>query len=369
MRVLAVDDDPTVRRTVSKLVESFGYECVSADDGEQAWETFERAPCPVVVTDWEMPRVDGLELCRRIRTLRHPRYTYIIVLTARTKRADLIQGLSAGADDFMTKPVDAALLEVRLSAAGRILRLEQELRGANQELSEVNRRLQESSRIDPLMGIQNRLAFEERIETFDPNSIPVEGGCGVIMCDIDHFKSYNDTYGHMIGDQLLCAVADAIRGALRAGDRAYRFGGDEIVVLLRGQDVVGAALAAERLCGNVGDHELRNIAPEPLRVTISCGAAACSAGAAMAFDWEVLIGLADQALYAAKLAGRNCVRVCWPHDAANLEFLSLDEVKQRSAGFPPSHSLLPLEPLPLGSLSLSSLSHATERRDPKDVLK
>jgi diguanylate cyclase (GGDEF)-like protein len=276
----------------------------------------------------------------------------------------------------MTKPVDAALLEIRLSAAGRILRLEQELRSANQELSEVNRRLQESSRIDPLMGIQNRLAFEERIETFDPNSIPVEGGCGVIMCDIDHFKSYNDSYGHMIGDQLLCAVADAIRGALRADDRAYRFGGDEIVVLLRGQDVAGAALAADRLCRNVGDLELRNIAPEPLRVTISCGAAACSPGAAacspgaaMAFDWEVLIGLADQALYAAKLAGRNCVRVCWPHDPANLEFLSLDEVKQRSAGFPPSHSLLPLEPLPLDARSLNSLSLATERRDPKNVLK
>lgn len=354
MKVLAVDDDPIVRRTVSKLVESFGYECVSADDGEQAWEAFESAPCPIVVTDWEMPRIDGLELCRRIRTLRHPRYTYIIVLTARAKRADLIQGLSAGADDFMTKPIDAALLQVRLSAAGRILRLEQELQTANQELISANRRLQESSRIDPLMGIQNRLAFEERLEDFDSNTIPLEGGCGVVMCDIDHFKTYNDTYGHMIGDQILCAVADAIRGALRADDRAYRFGGDEIVMLLRGQDLLGTALAAERLCRNVEALEIRGLAPEPVRVTISCGAAAYSPGAAIAFDWELLMGRADQALYAAKLAGRNRVRVCWPNDATDMEFLELDELKARAAGF---------------QQSLGSLSAATANRNPKSVLK
>jgi two-component system chemotaxis response regulator CheY len=354
MKVLAVDDDPIVRRTVSKLVESFGHECLAADDGQQAWEIFEKAPCPVVVTDWEMPRVDGLELCRRIRTLRHPRYTYIIVLTGRTKRADLIQGLSAGADDFMTKPIDASLLQVRLSAAGRILRLEQELQTANQELIAANRRLQESSRIDPLMGIQNRLAFEERLDTFDPNSIPLDGGCGVVMCDIDRFKTYNDTYGHMIGDQILCAVADAVRGALRAEDRAYRFGGDEIVVLLRGQDMLGTALAAERLCRNVEQLELRNIAPEPVRVTISCGASAYSPGLPAAPDWEVLMGYADQALYAAKLAGRNRVRACWPNDPAALEFLDLDQLRSRTAGF---HQ------------SLGSLSAATERRDPKSVLK
>ena len=354
MKVLAADDDPVVRRTVTKLVESFGYECVSAEDGQRAWEAFESEPCPIVVTDWEMPRVDGLELCRRIRTLRHPRYTYIIVLTARARRADLIQGYSAGADDFMTKPIDAALLQVRLSAAARILRLEQELQTANQELLAANRRLKESSRIDPLMGIQNRLAFEERLDDFDPNSIPLEGGCGVVMCDIDHFKAYNDTHGHMIGDQILCAVADAIRGALRAEDRAYRFGGDEIVVLLRGQDVLGTALAAERLCRNVEALELRNIVPEPVQVTISCGAAAYSPGPAAGFDWEMLIGRADQALYAAKLAGRNRVRVCWPKDAAELEFLNLEELKARAGAF---------------QQSLGSLSAATESCDFNSVLK
>lgn len=353
MMVLAVDDDPVVRRTVSKLVESFGHECVAADDGEQAWETFQRVPCSIVVTDWEMPRVDGLELCRRIRTMRHPRYTYIIVLTGRTKRADLIEGLRAGADDFMTKPIDAALLQIRLSAAGRILRLEQELRDANQELIEVNKRLHESSRIDPLMGIQNRLAFEERLEKFTAKAFEAGGRCGVVMCDIDHFKSYNDTYGHMLGDQLLSSVAEAIRGSLRADDRAYRFGGDEIVVLLPGQDVAGAALVAERLCATVAGLELRNIAPQPLRATISLGVAA-SAASGPSLAWEALIDRADQALYAAKQAGRNCVRICCPDGDGELQFLSGEALKQRGAAF---------------QQSLDSLTAAADGGDPKSVPK
>ncbi len=306
MRVLIAEDDPATALTIAKAVESFGYQTTVTGDGKQAWEALQNDPAPIVVTDWSMPVMDGLELCRRIRANGSDRYTYVIFLTGRHEREHVLSVLSCGADDFIAKPLDTEELRVRLLVGQRIVTLERELREANVRLLEENEDLAKRSRVDALMGIGNRRAFEERVTEIHRRALRRGAPYAVIMCDIDRFKKVNDTYGHRAGDDVLKNVARVIERAVRREDQPFRYGGEEIVLLLEDQDRAAGLAIAERLRRDVAAHGVAvKGLPEPLRVTVSCGVASYPENCGEGSDWSDAVERADQAMYVAKENGRN----------------------------------------------------------------
>ena len=326
-KVLVADDDPVTLYLVSGIVRRFGYKVVTARNGREAQRKFAKGRFPVVVTDWEMPAPDGIALCRQIRNAALPSYTYIVFLTSRQEKHDLIEALSAGADDFISKPFHPNELRVRLRAAERILSLERELREVNRDLAVLNRRLMETSRVDPLMEIGNRLDFEEKITEYHFRAVRRRETYGVVMCDVDHFKSFNDTFGHQYGDRVLQTVAMAIRSSLRSTDAAFRYGGEEILLFLGNQNLHGAVKGAERVRKCIESEEIAtNSAGDVRHLTISCGVASYPLTLNSSLGWPGIVECADRALYEAKAAGRNCVVAACPDYAGMLQFQPADKV-------------------------------------------
>ena len=309
MKVLIAEDEPASRRLLERAIASFGHEPVSAPNGRAAWELFQAEEFHFVITDWMMPEGDGLELCRRIRECARPDYVYVIMQTSRSGQEDLVTGMEAGANDFIVKPVDRRELQARMRAAERILTLQSELRDKNDQLEMMNIRLRRLSRLDALMQIGNRLAFEERICEFHDRALRYGSAYGVILCDVDHFKAYNDTQGHLAGDELLRRLAAAVTRDLRPSDSAFRYGGEEIVVLLPEQDWRASAVTAERLRASVQALDPPRPGAQPRGVTISCGVVSCPLLDSPVPPWETVVDWADQALYRAKALGRNRVEV------------------------------------------------------------
>ena len=309
MRVLVAEDDAVSRTILQRAVQKRGHEVLAAEDGNRAWELYCADPdVDVIISDWMMPGVDGLELCRRVRAEEHGYdrgYTYFIFLTALGDREHLLQGLKAGADDYLSKPLDRDELEMRLTTALRVTDLHRRLAFQNRELEELNRMLFEQSRADPLTLLGNRLRLREDLEVLHGRAKRYGHNYAVVLCDIDHFKAYNDDYGHLAGDDGLRRVAEAISSGLRDGDAAYRYGGEEFLVVLPEQDVEMAAEIADRLRRSVEDLGIRHEANAPGGVvTISAGVAVLAGSG----DADDLLRKADEALYEAKEAGRNTVR-------------------------------------------------------------
>jgi diguanylate cyclase (GGDEF)-like protein len=308
VKVLVADDDPVTRELLHRILGECGYEVLSAENGQQAWEIYNASEASLVITDWEMPGLNGIELCSRIRQHDAVGYTYIIFLTSHSGLDHLIEGLSAGADDFIAKPLHPDELRVRVRVAQRILSLETHLRQANQDLLRMNERLLKMSRLDPLMEIGNRLAFEERFEEYACKAHKEGRRYAVVMCDVDNFKLCNDSFGHQLGDDVLRQVAAAIRLRLRADDAAFRYGGEEILMLLSRQDFAGAVAAADRIRRSIEALEFTaDGGSQTFRVTVSCGVVCHAADAASAVSRRELVEMADRALYQAKRHGRNCV--------------------------------------------------------------
>jgi diguanylate cyclase (GGDEF)-like protein len=309
MNVLIAEDDPISRRLLERAVQSFGHSVTAAGNGREAWELFQEGDFSFVITDWMMPEWDGLELCRHIRDCARPDYVYIIMQTSRSGQEDLITGMDAGADDFIVKPVERRELQARMRAAGRILQLQQELRDKNDQLEIINVRLRRLSRLDALTQLGNRLAFEERISEFHQRAQRYGSPYGVVMCDVDHFKAYNDSEGHLAGDEVLRRISGVVSECLRASDGAFRYGGEEIVVLLPEQGSRESLIVAERLRSMVERLALARRQSVWPWVTISCGVASCPVDGQPMGEWESVIDWADQALYRAKALGRNRVEV------------------------------------------------------------
>jgi len=306
MKVLVAEDEPASRRLLERAVQSFGHEVTATANGREAWEQFQGGDFNFVITDWMMPEWDGIELSRRIRDSARPDYVYIIMQTSRAGQEDLITGMEAGADDFIIKPVDRRELHARMRAAERILKLQRELRDKNDQLEIMNLRLRRLSRLDALMQLGNRLAFEERITEFHDRALRYGRSYGVVMCDVDHFKAYNDTEGHVAGDEVLRRIAATLSQSLRTSDGAFRYGGEEIVVLLPEQNFQESAVTAERLRRTIESLALPRRS-QGSQVTISCGVACCPVDGRSTEHWETVIEWADQALYRAKALGRNRV--------------------------------------------------------------
>lgn len=284
--MLVADDEPVARLLLSAAVERLGHGCIVAEDGETAWRLYEEHQPEVVITDWEMPGLDGTELVRRIRTRALSPYTYLIVLTGLADEESARGVMQGGADEFATKPLEADDLERRLITAARVTALHRELHA--------------NARQDPLTGVANRLRLGEDLATLEARVRRYGHSYCVVLFDVDHFKAYNDLEGHLAGDSVLRRVAGALADALRGGDTLYRFGGEEFLALLPEQTLESATIAAERVRQSVE----RLALPHPAGgfVTVSCGVAELADVDTTA---EALLRRADAALYRAKDAGRN----------------------------------------------------------------
>jgi diguanylate cyclase (GGDEF)-like protein len=309
VRVLIAEDDALTRRILQRAVKSLGHECLLAKDGAQAWEMHESEPyIDVIISDRMMPGMDGIELCRRVRKAGEDWYTFFIFITSLGEKGDLIDGLKAGADDYLTKPLDHEQLQAKLLAASRVTSLHRRLNEQNEELEKLNVELFATSRRDPLTMLGNRLRLREDLETLASRIERYEHSVCAMLCDIDYFKAYNDNYGHVAGDDVLKKTAEAISDNLRKGDAAYRYGGEEFLVILPEQNVRSAAAAAERLRGRIEAMRIPHTDREqPEIITISIGLAELRPGEKRSA--ETLLKEADKALYEAKGNGRNRVEV------------------------------------------------------------
>jgi diguanylate cyclase (GGDEF)-like protein len=308
MRVLIAEDDAVSRMILKLAVERFGHECLVAEDGSQAWDMYQHASLNVIISDRVMPGMDGIELCRRVRETPGMGYTYFIFLTALSEKEQLLSGIQVGADDYLIKPLDPDELRVRLLVASRITALHQLLAGQKAELERLNKELFDQGRRDPLTHLGNRLRLMEDLVAVVSRAERYGERYCVVMCDVDYFKSYNDSYGHLAGDEVLRRIAQAVVQNCRDGDVAYRYGGEELLVILPEQSLANAAVVAERFRRAVEALSLPHATKTPPGVvTISAGVAALEPG-----DYKAVhlwLKRADDALYRAKQAGRNCVRV------------------------------------------------------------
>jgi diguanylate cyclase (GGDEF)-like protein len=306
VRVVVADDDPATREVVHAVVAKLGHECLVAINSVQAWKLLQSGPVDVLITDWVMPGLDGPDLCRRIRERATHSYTYTIIATAMSTDANVIEGMRAGADDFLVKPIRPFAVETRLIAAERVTTLHKQIDAFRGRLEQLNAELSEQAHTDPLTKLGNRRRLDEDLHRLHSGARRHGRPYSIAMCDLDHFKAYNDTYGHPQGDEALRSVASVLATDSRAGDTAYRFGGEEFVLLLADERLPGAVVAVERFRQSIEALSIPHIGNVPPGVlTISVGVATFDPGRDLESS-EVLV-LADQALYAAKTEGRNRV--------------------------------------------------------------
>lgn len=308
MKILIAEDDGVSLRILQKAIERFGHECLEAADGAQAWEIYARTPdLDVIISDWMMPGMDGVELCRRVRAEPHAdSYTFFIFLTAMGDREHLLEGMQAGADDHLPKPLDREVLGVRLISAERVTSLHRRITEQKEELEALNSKLALQAREDPLTGLGNRLRMGEDLETLHARFERYGHGYCALLCDIDYFKAYNDRYGHLAGDEVLKKAAEIIGRTIRSGDTAYRYGGEEFLILAPDQTPQTAAVVAERLRRGVEELEIPHEGSPRGVLTISLGLAGLFPAESSA-SFDDLLGRADDALYRAKEEGRNWV--------------------------------------------------------------
>ena len=300
MRVLLADDSGLARRRLTELLGGWGYEVVACQDGTEAWRALQEddAP-PLAVLDWSMPGLNGVELCRLIRRQAREPYTYVILLTAIDRKDGVVEGLAAGADDYLKKPFDEEELEVRLRAGARIIDLQK-------ELVEARETLREQATHDALTGLWNRAAILEHFRRELLRARRERAPLAVVLVDLDHFKEVNDTLGHLRGDEVLVEASRRLLTGIRDYDMAGRYGGEEFLVLLPRCDRVTICRRAEELRSAIGGEPMA-IAGEVRRLTASLGAVIAEPGNAASV--EDLLMAADQALYRAKDAGRDRVEL------------------------------------------------------------
>ena len=301
MKILAAEDNPVFQYMLRSMLAKWGYDVMVAANGTEALQILKCSDPPrLAILDWMMPGMDGLEVCRQVRATPADFYIYILLLTARAESGDLVQGMEAGADDYVTKPFNAHELRVRLRAGNRILDLQEQLLKAREAL-----RLQATH--DSLTGLLNRASILELLQTELERAAREQGSLAVLMADLDRFKQINDTHGHLVGDETLRVAAQRMKACLRRYDTVGRYGGEEFLIVLPGCDFAASFREAERLQNAIAAEPFR-MGALSLPVTCSLGVSwrACPASV----DTDVLIREADLALYSAKSRGRNRVELC-----------------------------------------------------------
>jgi two-component system cell cycle response regulator len=297
--VLVVDDDELIREQLVALISDAGYDVRIAKSGAEALAIFDAEPCRIVLSDWEMPDMDGVALCRNIRGRKLANYTYVLMLTVRRTKRDVVAGLTAGADDYVVKGAPPEELLARLAVGRRITGLEHTLRATNLE----NRRL---AFTDSLTGAYNRRFLMKHLPREYERSRRHQRSLGVLVCDLDHFKLVNDGYGHAAGDAVLLEVTRRMTAALRSSDWVVRAGGEEFVIVLPETDLEGTSVVAEKVRAEIAAHPVTS-GKLSVPVTLSVGYSAVESEEELErYGFDELLATADSRLYSAKLGGRNC---------------------------------------------------------------
>ena len=298
MKVLAAEDNPVFQSMLSNMLTKWGYQPVIARNGNEAWEALQQPDGPqLAILDWMMPGLNGVDVCRGVRAAGREPYVYILLLTARADSEDLVEGMEAGADDYLTKPFQAHELRVRLRAGRRILELQQQLLAAREAL-------REQATHDGLTGLLNRNAILEVLQKELARACREGHALALLMVDLDRFKQVNDTHGHSAGDAVLRDAALRMKETVRGYDSVGRYGGEEFVIVLPGCDGDSAFTQAERVRETFAASPFL-AGPQGLPVTCSIGAS--SRARPSEADGAALLHEADLALYRAKAKGRNKV--------------------------------------------------------------
>jgi len=336
-RILIVDDHEDNVELLRARLEAWGYATECAVDGEEALAKIEKSPPDLVLLDVMMPKIDGIEVARRVKGNESLPFIPIIMQTALDATENKVEGLNAGADDYITKPIDFAELKARMTSMLRIKRLQEQLEERERQLMEVNERLRHMSQTDALTGLDNRRHLEDRLREMFEHAKRLNEPFACVMCDLDRFKSVNDTYGHQAGDVVLRDFAQILRKEVREIDRAGRYGGEEFMLLLPGTVLDSAVVFADRVRKHVESHTF-TFDGTSIQRTASFGVSAWPHPRVA--DCEGLMKAADDALYVAKETGRNRV-VRFDSDEFNEHIAAKDGSEQpksdvrHSSGTPP----------------------------------
>ncbi len=340
-RILIVDDNPDSLEILRVRLESWGYRADTASDGEEALAKIEAAPPDLILLDIMMPRVDGMEVARRVKNNASLPFIPIIMETALATTESKVEGLDSGADDYITKPIDFQELKARVNSMLRIKRLQAELEDRERELLSVNEQLLHMSQTDALTGLDNRRQLERRLDEMFAHARRFKEPVACVICDLDRFKTVNDTHGHQAGDEVLKQFAQILKREARSIDRVGRYGGEEFMFLLPGAAMDAAARFAERVRKQVESNTF-TFDGTSIRRTASFGVSAWPHEHIGSID--VLVRSADDALYVAKETGRNRV-VRFDSDAFNAHISGEDGRDQPGSDVRPPRPATRIAPL------------------------
>ena len=300
MRILVAEDDPVSRRLLEATLGKWGYQVMAYSDGISALQALQRPDAPsLVLLDWMMPGMDGVQVCREVRQCVREPYTYVLLLTAKNQRSDIITGLEAGADDYIVKPFDSNELRMRLRAGRRILDLQSELIFAREELRDQATR-------DSLTRLWNRAAIFDILKSELGRARRGDVSVSIILADLDYFKRINDTYGHLVGDAVLRETASRMRSAVRPYDEIGRYGGEEFLLVLPDCEAEAAVALGERLKMAISEEAIV-LDEGAIPITLSLGVATSET----ITDMHAFLAAADAALYRAKDNGRNRLELAY----------------------------------------------------------
>jgi two-component system cell cycle response regulator len=299
IEVLVVDDSPVYRKLIERILSEHPYSLSFASDGSEALRIYHEKSPGIVITDWMMPDLSGPELSERIRSEKAAPYTYIILMTSKTEKDGVVKGLEAGADDYLMKPFDSNEMLARVGVGRRLINL-------HRQLEQKSAQLEEAARTDALTGLPNRRAIEEWASKQLKGALRHGFPLWVVLGDLDSFKEINDTFGHEAGDTVLRTFAATLKQQMRASDMCGRLGGDEFLLVISHVSAENIELTVNRFRENFSALSFPFIG-QSVKVTATFGVAGSASGDLNEF--EALVRKADEMLYEAKRAGRNCVSI------------------------------------------------------------
>jgi two-component system, cell cycle response regulator len=319
-RILIAEDDPVSRRLLELFLVKWGFDVSIATTGTEALQMLERMDAPrLAILDWMMPGMEGIQVCQKLREAQDRHYVYVLLLTARTQKEDVLQGLESGADDYLTKPFDAQELRARLHVGQRILDLQDQLIAAGEQL------LYRATH-DNLTGVANRGVIMDTLHRERARQTREGGSFGIVLVDLDHFKYVNDTYGHPAGDDVLRETAQRMMACVRPYDSVGRYGGEEFLIIVPSSEAKGTLGLAERIRRAI---EVKPMMANAIPIAVTASLGVTASVTASPVDAQEILRLADAALYRAKERGRNRCELATAQDATSRPILSPSALAQK----------------------------------------